>query len=462
MVRCRLDGRRTTARRARCATCRSASSSSGSYLMETRHGRQVTVEEVSIWVPEDAAALELGLRRRGPGAGAARCASSSPGPHGRARARRALSSRPRPIPRPRRRCCATTRARRPRACSAPRPATSFPAQRPRAEPAEPSPEPPGPRARAVALTPRLIPIDGARGEGGGQILRTALALSAVTGQGFEITRIRAGRTRPGLRPQHVAAVRAVALVCGARVGGVFDGSPDLRFEPGAARAPGDFRFEIATAGRADPGPADRAGRRWPGRRGRAGSRSPGARTCPRAPPSTTWRGTGRRRSSALGLRVALAARARRLLSRRAAARSAPRCEPWAGAAEPLVLEERGALVAVRGRRRAPARLKGDVARAPARGGAGAALGGAPARVDLGGGRACPRRRRAPSCCWRRVFEQGRAAFGFLGERGVRAEVAGRPGRAHAAQVPGRRGRRRSAPRRPARGAAGPRGRRAAA
>src|SRR5262245_23399618 len=96
---------------------------------------------------------------------------------------------------------------------------------------------------------RLIALDGGQGEGGGQILRTALALSALTGQGFEITRIRARRTQPGLRPQHLAAVRAAALVCGAKVGGAYDGSPDLRFEPGEL-ASGEFRFEIATAGAA--------------------------------------------------------------------------------------------------------------------------------------------------------------------------------------------------------------------
>src|SRR5262245_59279750 len=99
------------------------------------------------------------------------------------------------------------------------------------------------------MAPRLIPIDGSQGEGGGQILRTALALSAATGQGFEVTQIRARRSRPGLRQQHLAAVRATALACGAKVGGVFEGSPDLRFEPGAVAA-GDFRFEIATAGAA--------------------------------------------------------------------------------------------------------------------------------------------------------------------------------------------------------------------
>jgi RNA 3'-terminal phosphate cyclase (ATP) len=95
----------------------------------------------------------------------------------------------------------------------------------------------------------LIQVDGAVGEGGGQILRAALSLAAATGQGFEMTRIRAGRTRPGLRPQHVAAARAMAMACGARLGGAFDGSPDLRFEPGPLSG-GDFRFDIGTAGAA--------------------------------------------------------------------------------------------------------------------------------------------------------------------------------------------------------------------
>ena len=93
----------------------------------------------------------------------------------------------------------------------------------------------------------MISLDGASGEGGGQIIRTALALSAATGQPFHITRIRAGRSHPGLQPQHLAAVRAAALLCGAKVGGAFDGSPDVRFEPGPVR-PGEFRFEISTAG----------------------------------------------------------------------------------------------------------------------------------------------------------------------------------------------------------------------
>jgi RNA 3'-terminal phosphate cyclase (ATP) len=95
----------------------------------------------------------------------------------------------------------------------------------------------------------LIEIDGSSGEGGGQILRTALSLACATGQGFEATRIRAGRARAGLRPQHLAAVRASAMLCSARVAGAVEGSLELRFEPGAPEA-GQYRFEIGTAGAA--------------------------------------------------------------------------------------------------------------------------------------------------------------------------------------------------------------------
>lgn len=93
----------------------------------------------------------------------------------------------------------------------------------------------------------LIPIEGTSAECGGQALRTALALSAATGQGFEMDRIREKAVIPGLRPHHVAAVRAAALVSSAKVHGAFDGSPDLRFEPGPVEA-GEFRFEMGGAG----------------------------------------------------------------------------------------------------------------------------------------------------------------------------------------------------------------------
>jgi RNA 3'-terminal phosphate cyclase (ATP) len=95
----------------------------------------------------------------------------------------------------------------------------------------------------------MIELDGAMGEGGGQVLRTALALSAHTGQPFRITRIRAGRDRPGLLRQHLTGVRAVAEICGATVEGDALASTALTFRPGPVR-PGDYRFAVGTAGSA--------------------------------------------------------------------------------------------------------------------------------------------------------------------------------------------------------------------
>jgi len=93
----------------------------------------------------------------------------------------------------------------------------------------------------------MILIDGSEGEGGGQILRTALALSMVTGRPFEMVNLRAGRSKPGLRPQHLACVKASAKICGATVDGAKLGSRTLRFEPGAVKS-GTYAFEIGTAG----------------------------------------------------------------------------------------------------------------------------------------------------------------------------------------------------------------------
>jgi len=93
----------------------------------------------------------------------------------------------------------------------------------------------------------LVKIDGSEGEGGGQMLRTALALSMVTGRPFEIANIRAGREKPGLRPQHLACVKAAAKICSASVEGAAPGSRTLRFEPGPVR-PGTYDFDVKTAG----------------------------------------------------------------------------------------------------------------------------------------------------------------------------------------------------------------------
>jgi RNA 3'-terminal phosphate cyclase (ATP) len=75
----------------------------------------------------------------------------------------------------------------------------------------------------------MIRIDGSFGEGGGQILRTSLSLSAVTGKPFRIEKIRAGRERPGLLRQHLTALLAAAEVCGADVQGASLGSTELTF-----------------------------------------------------------------------------------------------------------------------------------------------------------------------------------------------------------------------------------------
>ncbi len=91
----------------------------------------------------------------------------------------------------------------------------------------------------------MLTLDGS--SAGGQVLRSALALSATTGQAFTMTSIRGRRRRPGLMRQHLTAVRAAAAVCGAEVVGAELRSTVLRFTPGPLRA-GEFRFDIGTAG----------------------------------------------------------------------------------------------------------------------------------------------------------------------------------------------------------------------
>jgi RNA 3'-terminal phosphate cyclase (ATP) len=90
-------------------------------------------------------------------------------------------------------------------------------------------------------------IDGSLGEGGGQVVRSALSLSLLTGQAFTMNNIRADRPRPGLCAQHLSAVQAAEKISHARVEGDRKGSTQIKFSPGPI-VPGDYHFDIGTAG----------------------------------------------------------------------------------------------------------------------------------------------------------------------------------------------------------------------
>ncbi len=93
----------------------------------------------------------------------------------------------------------------------------------------------------------MIIIDGAEGEGGGQVVRNACALSLVTGQPFRVTNIRGGRDKPGLMRQHVTAIEAACRIGGGECEGLAVGSTELTFKPGQV-APGEHHFAVGTAG----------------------------------------------------------------------------------------------------------------------------------------------------------------------------------------------------------------------
>ena len=93
----------------------------------------------------------------------------------------------------------------------------------------------------------MILIDGSEGEGGGQVLRNACAMSLITGEPFRITKIRGGREKPGLMRQHVTAIEAACAIGSAVCDGLAIGSAEITFQPGRV-VPGDYRFAVGTAG----------------------------------------------------------------------------------------------------------------------------------------------------------------------------------------------------------------------
>jgi RNA 3'-terminal phosphate cyclase (ATP) len=264
----------------------------------------------------------------------------------------------------------------------------------------------------------LIPIDGAEGEGGGQILRTALTLAAATGQGFKVERIRARRTRPGLRPQHLAAVRAAAMACGAEVHGAFDGSPDLRFQPGAPAA-GDFHFDIGTAGATTLVlqtivpvlAAAQSTSRVEVVGGTHVPLSPGFHYLARH-----WAAVVER----IGLRADFAL-GRAGFQPRGGGEARAQVSPWTRPAS-LDFSKRGALLAVRGAA-GQARVRSDAARRAAD--AARALFWEKRRLESDWDVA-ELQAASPGAFVQveAVFENGRAAFAQLGERGLRGEILG--------------------------------------
>ena len=93
----------------------------------------------------------------------------------------------------------------------------------------------------------MLKIDGSYGEGGGQIIRTALALSTITGKGFEAINIRQGRKQPGLKAQHLHCIKALEELCGAKAEHSELGSSTLKYKPGKIKGK-DIKIDIGTAG----------------------------------------------------------------------------------------------------------------------------------------------------------------------------------------------------------------------
>jgi RNA 3'-terminal phosphate cyclase (ATP) len=265
----------------------------------------------------------------------------------------------------------------------------------------------------------LITIDGAQGGTGGQIVRAALTLSGATGQGFELVRIRADRLRPGLKPEHVDTVRAAALVCGARTGGAFDGSPDLRFEPRPV-ARGEYRFEVGDGGSVplviETVAPILATASEPSR-----IEATGGTHVPASPSAHFLAGPYAEMVAKLGLPLR-AEPVRAGFRPRGGGEARAEVGPWARREEAVRLDDRGALVAVRGFSGA-GRMKEAVAERARD--AALALLWQNRRIEASW-EIVDLKAASPGSFLlvEAVFENGRGAFGYLGDRSVKPELLG--------------------------------------
>ena len=415
MVRCHLErGRRS---RAHAALHPARRVRAVALLMETRHKRTVTRGGRLVLGPRGRVAAGLRSTTRRSCEPVLRVRFESPERIG-VPSRWSASCPPRRIPRRRRRCSPTSIAR----CRhAARDATAGVLRRPRHVTASPARSPADlawAAAVRVAMS-RLIAIDGAQGEGGGQILRTALALSAVTGQGFEIAKIRARRAR----------ARAAAAAPGRGARGRA-GLPTPRWA-----APSTARPTCASSrrrrrrrlplrdrhrGRGRRSSCRPSWRRWPPRSEGSRVEVTGGTHVPASPslplPGAPLGGGG----GAAGPPRGFGSRAPASI-RRAAARSGAEVSPWP---RPAGLSPRGA-------RRAggdPRHVRGGEGPRRCR----AAAGGRRPRAAVGGRRLesawevadVPAASPGPFLLRGGRVRAARAAFGFLGEQGLRAEVLG--------------------------------------
>ncbi len=264
-----------------------------------------------------------------------------------------------------------------------------------------------------------LELDGSRALAFDASLGAALAASIVTGRSFLLRAIRDKELRPGLRPAQVSAVRAALLACDARVGGAFDGSPELRFEPSAARG-GDFSLGLPEGVAATPLLA----LLLPILNAASGPSSvelEGATHLPGFPLPEFFSGQLAELLSWAGFSLRVET-VRAAYTSKGGGCLRAQIEPRQLAGRQLALDERGALLSVRVRAGA-SRLRRELSERATR--TVAATLWEARRIEVEAEVLAPESATPGSwLCVEAVFEHGRAAFAALGERGLAPETLG--------------------------------------